>query len=36
MEALDDGYELFRRAVQERDADAWASIAARYRRLLIV
>jgi hypothetical protein len=31
----DDGYELFRRAVVERDADAWAAIAARYRHLLI-
>jgi DNA-directed RNA polymerase specialized sigma24 family protein len=31
----DDGYELFRRAVVERDADAWAAIAARYRSLLI-
>jgi DNA-directed RNA polymerase specialized sigma24 family protein len=30
-----DGYELFRRAVQERDAEAWAAIVARYRRLLI-
>jgi DNA-directed RNA polymerase specialized sigma24 family protein len=36
MDTYDDGYELFRRAVQERDAEAWAMIAARYRRLLIV
>jgi len=36
METHDDGYDLFRRAVQERDADAWAGIAARYRRLLSV
>jgi DNA-directed RNA polymerase specialized sigma24 family protein len=31
----DDGYELFRRAVVERDADAWSAIAERYRPLLI-
>jgi DNA-directed RNA polymerase specialized sigma24 family protein len=36
MDINDDGYDLFRRAVQERDAEAWAMIAARYRRLLIV
>lgn len=30
-----DDYELFRRAVAERDADAWAAIAGRYRQLLI-
>jgi DNA-directed RNA polymerase specialized sigma24 family protein len=30
-----DDYELFRRAVVERDADAWAAIAGRYRQLLI-
>jgi DNA-directed RNA polymerase specialized sigma24 family protein len=35
MNTHDDGYDLFRRAVQERDADAWATIASRYRRLLI-
>src|SRR5262245_46343986 len=35
MDTHDDGYDLFRRAVQERDADAWTAIAARYRRLLI-
>jgi DNA-directed RNA polymerase specialized sigma24 family protein len=35
MDTQDDGYDLFRRAVQERDADAWAVIASRYRRLLI-
>jgi len=31
----DDGYELFRRAIVERDADAWAEIHTRYRTLLI-
>jgi len=31
----DDSYELFRRAVVERDADAWAAIAERYRPLLV-
>jgi DNA-directed RNA polymerase specialized sigma24 family protein len=31
----DDGYELFRRAVVERDADAWAAIVERFRPLLI-
>ena len=35
MNTHDDGYDLFRRAVQERDADAWAAIAARYRPMLI-
>lgn len=35
MQAHDDSYELFRRAVVERDTDAWAMIAARYRGLLI-
>jgi DNA-directed RNA polymerase specialized sigma24 family protein len=35
MQIPDDGYELFRRAVQERDADAWAAITVRYRRLMI-
>src|SRR5262247_3994627 len=29
------GYELFRRAIVERDEDAWAEITVRYRRLLI-
>jgi DNA-directed RNA polymerase specialized sigma24 family protein len=32
---LQDGYELFRRAIVEGDEDAWADIAVRYRRLLI-
>lgn len=32
---LDDGYELFRRAIVERDEHAWADIYARYRPLLI-
>jgi len=32
---LQDGYTLFRRAIVERDEDAWAAIAVRYRRLLI-
>jgi hypothetical protein len=31
----DDGYELFRRAIEGRDADAWAEIHTRYRSLLI-
>jgi DNA-directed RNA polymerase specialized sigma24 family protein len=35
MSTHDDGYDLFRRAVVERDADAWATIAKRYRHLLI-
>jgi hypothetical protein len=30
-----DAYGLFRRAIEERDADAWAEIADRYRPLLI-
>lgn len=30
-----DGYELFRRAIEERDELAWAESAARYRRMLI-
>src|SRR5262245_14251458 len=30
-----EGYELFRRAIVERDEDAWAESAARYRRLLL-
>jgi DNA-directed RNA polymerase specialized sigma24 family protein len=30
-----DAYGLFRRAIEERDADAWAEIVARYRPLLI-
>jgi DNA-directed RNA polymerase specialized sigma24 family protein len=29
-----DGYDLFRRAIVERDADAWAESAARYRPLM--
>jgi DNA-directed RNA polymerase specialized sigma24 family protein len=33
--SLQDGYELFRRAIVERDEDAWAAIAVRYQRLLI-
>ena len=41
MEAYDvelaerDAYGLFRRAIEQRDADAWAEIVARYRPLLI-
>jgi DNA-directed RNA polymerase specialized sigma24 family protein len=35
MEVHDDSYELFRRAVVERDTEAWAVIATRYRNLLI-
>jgi DNA-directed RNA polymerase specialized sigma24 family protein len=35
METADDGYELFRLAVEGRDADAWATIAARYRHLMV-
>ena len=41
MEAYDaelaerDAYGLFRRAIEDRDADAWAEIVARYRPLLI-
>jgi DNA-directed RNA polymerase specialized sigma24 family protein len=31
----DDNYELFRRAIVEREAHAWAMIAARYRPLMI-
>jgi len=31
----EDDYELFRRAITARDADAWAAIHARYRPLLI-
>jgi len=31
----EEGYELFRRAILERDAEAWAAIHARYRPLLI-
>jgi DNA-directed RNA polymerase specialized sigma24 family protein len=30
-----DGYDLFRRAIVERDADAWAEGSTRYRRLLL-
>ncbi len=33
---IDDGsYELFRRAVVERDTEAWMMLAARYRSLLV-
>jgi hypothetical protein len=35
MESQEEGYELFRRAIVERDADAWATIYMRYRSLLI-
>jgi hypothetical protein len=35
MELPEDSYELFRRAVVDRDAEAWAGIAERYRPLLI-
>src|SRR5215211_5786980 len=31
----EEGYELFRRAIVYRDAEAWAEIHARYRSLLI-
>jgi DNA-directed RNA polymerase specialized sigma24 family protein len=34
MERSDGGYELFRRAIVEQDADAWATIYVRYRSLL--
>src|SRR5262245_42553070 len=30
-----EGYELFRRAIVERDDDAWAESAAHYRRLML-
>jgi len=30
-----EGYQLFRRAIVDRDADAWATIVVRYRRLLV-
>src|SRR5215475_430263 len=30
-----EGYELFRRAIVERDEAAWAESAARYRRLML-
>jgi DNA-directed RNA polymerase specialized sigma24 family protein len=33
-QAIQDGYELFRRAIMERDEQAWAESAARYRPLL--
>jgi len=33
--AQDDSYELFRRAIIDRDAEAWATISARYRPLMI-
>lgn len=35
MEPAEDGYELFRRAIVEQDAGAWAMISVRYRSLLI-
>ena len=36
METIEEDYELFRRAIVERDEDAWAAIYARYRPLLVV
>src|SRR5262245_42272256 len=30
-----DGYELFQRAIEERDEDAWTECVTRYRPLLI-
>lgn len=36
MQTPDESYELFRRAVVERDADAWTTLAARYRNLLVI
>jgi DNA-directed RNA polymerase specialized sigma24 family protein len=30
-----DGYELFRRAVVDRDADAWAEISVSYRAMMV-
>src|SRR6187431_2463045 len=36
MQTHDESYELFRRAVVERDAEAWTMLAARYRNLLII
>jgi DNA-directed RNA polymerase specialized sigma24 family protein len=33
--ASDDSYELFRRAIVERDAEAWAQIHTQYRPLLV-
>lgn len=35
IEHTDEGYDLFRRAIVMRDADAWAAVHARYRPLLI-
>lgn len=35
LQQEEEGYELFRRAILERDAEAWAAIHARYRPLLI-
>src|SRR5262245_35528733 len=35
MQVQDESYELFQRAVVERDAEAWAAIAARFRGLMI-
>lgn len=31
----DEGYELFRRAIQDSDADAWAEVYRRYRPILV-
>jgi hypothetical protein len=36
IEHQEEGYDLFRRAILYRDADAWADIHTRYRSLLIV
>ena len=35
MQIDDDSYDLFRRAVVERDTEAWMMIAERYRSLLV-
>jgi hypothetical protein len=35
MMLREDGYELFRRAVVERDANAWSEIALSYRAMMI-
>jgi DNA-directed RNA polymerase specialized sigma24 family protein len=35
VDMRENGYELFRRAVVERDADAWGSISINYRGLLM-
>ena len=34
-EQVEEEYELFRRAIVDRDADAWAAIHARYHSLLV-